>query len=71
MSETEKNSNISEKIAKFDQKIEWFYGEDFSLDRAVENYKSAVSLSKEIENDLNSLKNEIEILSEDFSVEKS
>ena len=58
---------INEKIAKLDEEVKWFYSDDFSLEKASENYKKAISLSKEIESDLNGLKNEIEVLSEDFS----
>ena len=47
--------------------MEWFYGDDFNLENATEKYKATIKLAKEIEGDLNSLKNEIEVLSEDFS----
>lgn len=59
--------NLNEKIAELDKKVEWFYSDDFKLEEAVGNYKEAAKLAKEIEKDLNELKNEIEILSEDFS----
>lgn len=58
---------INEKIKNLDEKVKWFYSDDFSLEKASENYKEAISLSKEIESDLNNLKNEITVLSEDFS----
>ena len=58
---------INEKINQLDEQIKWFYSEDFSLEKASENYKEAISLSKEIESDLNNLKNEISVLSENFS----
>jgi len=64
MSEKE---TINQKIAKLDEKIAWFYSDDFSLEEATKNYKNAIKLTKEIEADLNNLKNEIEILSKDFS----
>lgn len=62
-----KNKSLNEKIADLDKKVEWFYSEDFELEKAVENYKEAAALAKEIEEDLKKLKNEIEILPEDFS----
>ena len=65
MSKTTKNLN--EKIAELDGKVEWFYSDDFKLDEAVEKYKQATELAKEIEKDLTELKNEIEVLAEDFS----
>ena len=58
---------INEKINQLDEQIKWFYSEDFSLEKASENYREAISLSKEIESDLNNLKNEISVLSENFS----
>lgn len=64
MSEKE---TINQKIERLNKEIEWFYGDDFDLGKAAENYKESIELVKEIEKDLNGLKNEIEILSEDFS----
>ena len=63
---TNKN-NITEKIKTLDSLIDWFYSDDFSLEKSLEKYKSALSLKKEIETDLNNLKNEVEILSSETS----
>ena len=60
---------INEKISELNEKVEWFYGEDFKLEDAGEKYKEATKLAKEIEKDLESLKNEIKIIEEDFSKE--
>ena len=38
-----------------------------NLSEAVDKYKDAVGLAKEIEKDLDGLKNEIEVLAKDFS----
>ena len=65
MSKQEKSLN--EKLKELDKKVEWFYSDDFELEKAVKNYKEAAELAKEIEDDLKKLKNEIEILAEDFS----
>lgn len=59
--------NLNDKISELDNKVEWFYSEDFKLDEAVKNYKEAAKLAQEIEEDLKSLKNEIEVLTKDFS----
>ena len=64
---TESKKSLNQKIADLDAQVEWFYSDDFELEKATERYKEALTLAKEIENDLKSLKNEIEILSEDFS----
>lgn len=59
--------SLNQKIAKLDSEVEWFYSDEFKLEDATSRYKEAVKLAKEIEKDLNELKNEIEALSEDFS----
>lgn len=59
--------SLNQKIADLDKKVEWFYSDDFELEKAVANYKEALELSQEIEQDLKNLKNEIEILNEDFT----
>ena len=65
MSKTEKSLN--EKIAELDQKVEWFYSDEFKLEDAIAKYKEAAELAKDIEVDLKKLKNEIEVLAEDFT----
>ncbi|MBR3414758.1 exodeoxyribonuclease VII small subunit [Candidatus Saccharibacteria bacterium] len=61
--------SLNEKIAELDTLTNWFYGEEFSLDQATEKYKAAVTLAKEIEEDLKNLKNEITIIDKDFKEE--
>lgn len=64
---SESRKSLSQKINELDAQVEWFHSDEFKLEDAVEKYRVAVKLAKEIEQDLNSLKNEIEVLSEDFS----
>lgn len=59
--------SLNQKIERLDGEVEWFYSDEFKLEEATEKYKQAVKLAKEIEKDLNELKNEIEVLGEDFS----
>ena len=58
---------LNQKSEKLDAEVEWFYSDEFKLEEAVDKYKAATKLAKEIEKDLSELKNEIEVLSEDFS----
>lgn len=58
---------LSQKINQLDRSIEWFYSEDFTLEQATEKYKDATKQAKSVISDLENLKNEIEILSTDFS----
>lgn len=64
---TENKKTLNQKIAELDGQVEWFYSDDFKLEQATDNYKKALELAKDIEEDLKKLKNEIEVLSEDFS----
>jgi exodeoxyribonuclease VII small subunit len=59
--------SLNQKIEKLDSEVEWFYSDDFKLEQAVDKYKAAVELAKDIEKDLSELKNEIEVLGKDFS----
>ena len=59
--------NLNQKIEKLDSEVEWFYSDEFELTQAVEKYKQAIKLAKEIERDLDELKNEIVVLAENFS----
>lgn len=65
MSKTESH-NISNKIKQLDEAVEWFYGEDFVLDQALEKYQAATKLASAIEKDLAELKNKVEVV-EDFT----
>lgn len=60
-------TNISERIEKLKTGVDWFYSDDFKLDEASVKYKDLTLLAKEIEKDLQELKNEINVIEEDFS----
>ena len=59
--------NLNEKIKDLDAKVEWFYSDDFKLEEAAGKYKEAIKLADDLKKDLDNLKNEIEVLAEDFS----
>lgn len=58
---------INQKIKRLDEVVDWFYGENFDLAKATDKYAEAAKLAKEIEKDLNSLKNEISVIQKDFT----
>lgn len=64
------NKTISEKTTELTKLVEWFDGEDFSLETALDKYKEAEKLAVDIENDLKSLKNDIKIVKQKFDAEK-
>ena len=61
-----KELTITEKLNQLDNAVEWFYSDEFSLDRALDQYQSAATLAKEVEKDLTEMKNKVEVL-EDFT----
>lgn len=69
MSSNAKTPTIKERITKLNEEVEWFYSDDFSLDQAVEKYKTTLSHAKSIQKDLETLKNEIIKIDEDFTKE--
>ena len=63
------NKTISEKTAELTKLVEWFDGEDFSLEAALDKYKEAEKLATDIEKDLKTLKNDIQIVKQKFDAE--
>ena len=59
--------NVSEKIAELKTGVDWFYSDYFKLEEAGDKYKELTELAKEIEKDLAEMKNEINVIAEDFS----
>ncbi|MDO4741887.1 MAG: hypothetical protein Q4A79_00715 [Candidatus Saccharibacteria bacterium] len=57
---------LNQKIDELDSMTEWFYSDDFKLDEAIKKYKELANLAEEIEGDLKKLKNEVEVIAEDF-----
>ena len=66
MSKTKERISISGKVSQLDEAVEWFYGDDFVLEEALEKYKAAQQLAQEIEKDLSELKNQVTVV-EDFT----
>lgn len=62
----ENNATIAEKTAKLNELATWFDGDDFALENAVEKFKEAEALAKEIEHDLMEIKNTITVVKRDF-----
>ncbi len=61
------NPSIQEKTAQLDQLVTWFDGDDFELERALDKFAEAEKLAEEIEHDLATLKNNIEIVKTKFN----
>ncbi|MDB5178009.1 MAG: hypothetical protein JWO61_392 [Candidatus Saccharibacteria bacterium] len=60
------SKTIQDKLAALDTLVAWFDSDEFTLETALEKFKEAETLAKEIEHDLSSLKNEIEVVKQKF-----
>ncbi len=61
------NLSVKEKLEKLRDLMSWFDSDDFKLEEAIEHFKKADELACDIEKDLLTLKNEINILKDKVS----
>lgn len=65
MSATTKKT-VSQKMSDLSTLVAWFESDEFVIEQAVEKYKEAEKLARDIERDLESLKNEVTVLKQKF-----
>ncbi|MDR2336525.1 MAG: hypothetical protein LBE03_00255 [Candidatus Nomurabacteria bacterium] len=58
---------IKQKMEQLQDKIDWFYSDDFVLDEALAHYKEVTMLADEVEKDLNNIKNDVKVLTKDWT----
>lgn len=66
---SEQNKTISQKTKELSDLVAWFDSDNFSLEESIEKFKKAEKIAKEIEKDLQSLKNEVAIIKNKFDSE--
>lgn len=66
---TKSKQTIQEKTAKLNELVAWFDSDAFTLEAALDHFKQAEALAAEIEQDLTTLQNEIEIVKRSFDSE--
>lgn len=64
------SNEISKKIAEIDEILMQIESGEIPLEDVFEKYKEAISKAEKLEEELDSLKNEIEILSKNFAQEE-
>ena len=64
------SNEISKKMAEIDEILIKIESGEIPLEEVFEKYKEAISKAKKIDEELDSLKNEIEILSKNFAQEE-
>lgn len=63
---TKKDKTIQEKMNDLSKLVEWFDGEDFAIEAAIDKFREAEKLAEEISHDLKTLKNDIEVVKQKF-----
>ena len=61
-----KNNSLQEQLAKLDELVAWFEGDEIALEQALDKYRQAEMLAAEIEKELATFKNEITVLKQKF-----
>lgn len=63
---TKSNLTIQDKTQQLEQLVAWFDSDDFVLEQALDRFKAAEKLATDIEADLTTLKNDIEVVQQKF-----
>lgn len=61
-----KSKSIQQKTAELSEMIAWFDSDEFTLEASIDKFKAAEKLAAEIEQDLMSLKNDIQVVKQKF-----
>ena len=63
------NKSIKEKTTELTELVAWFDSDEFVLEQALDKFKEAEKLAQDIENDLMTLRNDIEVVKKSFDSE--
>jgi|TARA_B100001245_G_scaffold108033_2_gene78865 exodeoxyribonuclease VII small subunit len=61
------DTTIQQKIDQLDALVAWFDGDDFQLEQASKKLQEAAKLAKSIEQDLNTVSNEVAQVKRSFA----
>lgn len=62
-----KAKTFKQKMTELEALLAWFESDEVNLEEATTKYQQALELGKELEAELNSAKNKIEVLNKKFS----
>ena len=65
MSESKKT--IAKKLEELEALLAWFESDEVTVELALEKYEKALTLAKELEEQLESAKNQVEVIKKKFS----
>ncbi len=63
------NKSIQQKTSELTELVAWFDSDDFTLEQALDTFKKAEKLAQDIEKDLATLRNDIEVVKRSFDSE--
>lgn len=63
------DQTISQRIARLDELVAWFEGDDFEIEKAFDKFELAEELATSIEQELSQYKNQINLLKQKFDQE--
>lgn len=63
------NKSIQEKTKELTKLVAWFDSDEFTIEEALNKFKESEKLAADIEKDLLSFKNEIQIVKQKFDIE--
>lgn len=66
---SEQNNTVQEKMNELSELVAWFQGPEFTLEKAVDQFKKAEALAEDIEKNLTKLKNDIKVVKQKFDKE--
>ena len=62
----DKSVSISKRMEELEQKMNWFKGDEFTLDEAAERYAEVEKMAGEIEEILMEMQNSVELIQKRF-----
>lgn len=58
--------SLDQKMAQLDELVAWFDSDEFALEQAIKKFHEAEKLAGEIDEELTTFKNEIQVLKQRF-----
>lgn len=62
-----KQETVAEKLEKLEKLLTWFESEEITVEEALIKYEEALKLSKELEEQLQKAKNQVEVIKKKFA----
>lgn len=61
-----KQATVSDNLTRLEELLTWFESEEITVEEALEKYEEALRLSQQLEEQLKTAKNQVEIIKKKF-----